>query len=60
MTKRETLFMLKCEKLPIEHYYDDVRKLCKRITSDHVIKRYQAIADWVYEIRTATRKAQTD
>lgn len=33
-------------KIRKENLYDEVRKLTKRVTSDHSIKRWQIITEW--------------
>lgn len=52
MNKREQRFFDKCMEIPIENYWEGVRGLCRRITSDHVINQYERISNWVYSIRT--------
>lgn len=51
MNTREFKFYLYCKSIPLNNYYETLRKRCRNIHSDHVINAYQRIADMVYEER---------
>ena len=37
-------------KINKSNLFDEVRKLTKRVTSDHSIRRWQIIAEWFYMV----------
>lgn len=51
MPKRVMRFADKCRCLPLDSYWDEVRKLTRRVTSDHYIGMYQSIAESIYTTR---------
>lgn len=40
---------IKCGKINKENLYDEVRRLTRRVTSDHSIGRWQIITEWFAE-----------
>ena len=40
---------IKNGKITKENLYDEVRKFTKKVTNDHLIKRWQIITDWFFE-----------
>lgn len=56
MNTREFKFYLFCQNVPLSNYYDVIRKRCRNIHSDHIIKAYQRIADLVFDERMVNNK----
>ena len=40
---------IKNGKITKENLYNEIRKLTKKVTNDHLIKRWQIITDWFFK-----------